>query len=488
MQYLNSSDDGATSGQIDEKDHRKRPGSIDLVDDKVADQGYHQASPPEPVQEHHEEKQAGGTASIEAAWTPSPTPSRQVSAKEEKSHQQGLWTSAKKQLHIQVENSVSQQFADWCHTKFTHVVAVWRLLDADHNMTVGRNEFMQGLRTLGYPYSLDELWLNLDRDHTGSLCFMEFAPEHALDLARFKHWAVETFGSIQNTFKALDTDGNGRLSFEEFKAACSHQGLPERLKESIRMLFLLVDDPSDYSSRGTLTVDEIIFLDVWQCPVYLQEKADLPGRMMLQNALLERNGFNALAAWRLELDKDKSMRVNFQEFTTACTRLARQGVAAANPAHGVPAVYCAFDKDRSGWFSLEAFDKETHNALAAFTRFIKEQHGKVSDFVRSLEETTGSGIDMMMLRPGLRGSDIHSEDIVLIFDGLTMGAYGSSKKQGARRGSVDGRPRLYVQDVLFLDRWKPGDDSQANAAWESKALKRMGTWLKDHGHSSVAAS
>merc|ERR1712070_370519 len=99
-------------------------------------------------------------------------------------------------------------------------------------MTISKNEFTQGLTSLGYSArKLVELWVCLDRDYTGSLSFMEFAPEHALDLARFKHWFETTFGSVQNLFKALDTDGNGRLSIEEFKAACTMKGLPTWLKE-----------------------------------------------------------------------------------------------------------------------------------------------------------------------------------------------------------------------------------------------------------------
>jgi len=353
LHYLNSSVDMASVSQADDQEpSRNLSGGVELADNQVQGHtghegqshpasphqvehfaevqrphseqtsGHHKASPQRvsPHQSDHRESIPARTSNVSDDPYATPLASPRNPAESEKRQ---LWGAAKKQLEIQGDTEITKQFAEWCNKKHTHVVGVWRLLDSDKNMVVGKHEFLQGMRKLDYPGCLEALWSSLDRDHTGSLSFMEFAPEHALDLARFKHWAVECFGSVKASFKALDADGNGRLTFEEFNASCLSEGLPSHLKDSIRMLFLLVDDPNDYSSRGTITSDEMVFLDTWQCPVYLREKADMVGRMQLQQALLERHDDNALAAWRLELDRDSSMRVNFQEFSTACHRLAR---------------------------------------------------------------------------------------------------------------------------------------------------------------------
>jgi len=311
------------------------------------------------------------------------------------------------------------------------------------------------------------LWRSLDTDHTGTLSFTEFAPENALDLARFKQWAVETFGSMHEMYLALDTDGNGKVTFDEFSRACSSHGLPARLQESMKTLFLLVDDPNDYSSRGVITEDEIMFLDAWQCPVYLREKPDVAGRMHFQHALLERYGGNPLAAWRTELDKDLSMRVNFSEFTTACHHLARLGMKEANPSKGVPALYCAFDKNRQGWFALSDWDEPSHTALGSFVKHAKAKFGKVSECIRKNEEHAGEGVDLPTFRRGIKGAGLHSDDVVIVFDGLLP----------HRRGHHKEDSRLHVQDVLFLDKWRAEDDGKNDESWKRKAFKKMATWL-----------
>jgi len=332
---------------------------------------------------------------------------------------------------------------------------------------------------MGYPGNLDTLWVSLDRDHTGALDFTEFAPENALDLARFKHWSVETFGSVGSMFRALDSDRNGRITFEEFRNACISSGLPARLQESIRTLFLLVDDPNDYASKGVITADEMGFLDTWQCPVYLREKPDMPGRMKFQHALLDRHGGNSIAAWLAALDKDFSMRVNFQEFESACKQLARTGMSEANPKKGVPALYCAFDKHRQGFFSLTDWDAAAHTALFSFTKWVKTRFTKVSDFMRSLEEEKGKGVDMKAFHRGIKGIkdtdfSLTSEETVLLFDGLLLGT--SGKKRNLQGGETT---KLQVQDILFLDKWLLDDEAKSSEAWGRKALARMGTWLKE---------
>ncbi len=37
--------------------------------------------------------------------------------------------------------------------------------------------------------------------------------------------------------------------------------------------------------------------------------------------------------------------------------------------------------------------------------------------------------------------------------------------------------RLHAQEIMFLDRWKAGDDETAEGAWGRKAFTRMGSWV-----------
>jgi hypothetical protein len=146
----------------------------------------------------------------------------------------------------------------------------------------------------------------------------------------------------------------------------------------------------------------------------------------------------------------------------------------ANPERGVVGLYCAFDTNRSGWFSLWDWDQPSHAALSSFTIWTRRKHGKVADFIRALEETPGAGIDLHTLRRGIKDSGIDSDATVLIFQGLASNRH---KKGVTQLKNSTEDCRLHVMDVIFLDRWRLEDESKANACWSKKAFSRMGTWL-----------
>merc|ERR1719210_3030381 len=110
---------------------------------------------------------------------------------------------------------------------------------------------------------------------------------------------------------------------------------------------------------------------------------------------------NPLLAWRKDLDKDSSMRVNFNEFVVACGRLGRSG-AVENPAVDLVSLYCALDQNRSGWFTLHDWDQQTFHLLLQFRHWAKNKCGKVVQFIRSLEDNSKTGINSQIFRQGTR--------------------------------------------------------------------------------------
>lgn len=383
------------------------------------------------------------------------------------------WEKAKCDLLIEADSAPMQLLVDWCvNVRNTSVVHLWHMMDSDKNMVLTKREFLEALKSLGYPGNPDELWVSLDKDHTGTISFLEFVPEHALDLARLQHWIRDTFGSIHNFFASMDADRNGKLSFAEFARACDIQGMPSRLQESIRTLFLLCDDPEDFTSKGMITEAELHFLEVWQCPVYLWEHPDLKARTEFQEAVLALHCRNPLIAWRCALDRDCSMRVGFSEFVSACRNLARAGLKEADPPSGIPALYCALDEDRSGWFGLRDWDKDMHTLLFNFQNFIHEKYHKASLFVRDLEDPYGSGIDLITFTKAVKELDMDGEDLVLLFDGLSVGFGKHLNIMGTKPSS-----RIKVGDVLFLDSWQPQQEMKVESAFRKKIIKRMPTYF-----------
>lgn len=308
-------------------------------------------------------------------------------------------------------------------------------------MNLNKTEFLTGLRQLCFRGDLLKLWDALDSDGTGTLSFLEFAPEHAMDLARLKQWACETCGSLRGLFKAMDDDGNGKVSLQEFGEACLRLGLPISLQSSIGVLFDLLDDPSDATSVGTLTETELSFLDAWKCPAYLTEKANAAAALAFRTAIIERHSCSALVAWTVALDRDFSMKVNFDEFSGACKRLARQGMAEADPACGVASMYCAIDVQRKGWFTLRDLDQEAYRCLHSFVIGARNVFGKVSNLIRAHEKNANCGVTVSQFLKVLKDKlGMHKDAANFIYYGL------ASHERG---------PRLFPAEVLFLDKWDP---------------------------------
>jgi len=173
-------------------------------------------------------------------------------------------SAGRKSVAVHMENVINlPDFVKWAERYHSHLVCLWRKLDRDGSMSLAKREFVTGLKDLKFPGNPEVLWALFDRDGTGTISFLEFAPEQGLDLARWKMWAVSKFGSVQGLFRFMDQDKSGTVSIREFKQACIAAGLPSQLKDSIETLFQMVDDPNDKSGRGGLTENELAFLDVW---------------------------------------------------------------------------------------------------------------------------------------------------------------------------------------------------------------------------------
>jgi len=361
---------------------------------------------------------------------------------------------------------LSEHFRHWCQAKRMNLVTLWRKLDVDGNMTLHKHEFIKGLAMLDYGSNKDrqQLWDQLDRDTSGSISFMEFAPEHAIDLARFKNWVTEKFGSIKALFRIMDGDGNGKISLQEFAQACQSHGMPQQQRDSIQKLFMLIDNCDRKADVGTITEAELGFLDVWKCPAYLWVEADHRAKNAFVIAMLNENGQNMFLAWRRALDKDGSMRVGFEEFTTACRVLARAGMAEAWPRNGIDGLYASLDHDRSGWFTLRDWDPDCHRLVFDFCKWVKQHYKKATEWVR-LEEARGMepGLSLNTFRRCVKSMEMTEDEEETLFEGLSLAPI--EKK---------GKGRICAADVTFLDKWDPDQELADDVAWEKMADQRIG--------------
>jgi len=329
-------------------------------------------------------------------------------------------------------------------------------------MSISKTEFLGGLKDLNYPGKPALLWSVLDSDTTGLITITEFVPVEALQLAKFKHWADEKFGSVRGTFNHFDRDRNGKMTMQEFVRGCHAQDFPADLKDSVQTLFDVMDD-SRSMGKALITADEMAFLDAWKCPDYLWAHPDEAAKKAFQDALVARHGSNYIIAWRKALDKDSTMRVNYPEFTLTCKRLAKQGLAM--PASGVPSLFCAFDHCRRGWFTLRDWHEKSWNILATFRRWANDEFPKASDCFRAWDskDSNPNGISFGNFRHHLKELDMTSDEKEYLFEGLSLQAESWSEEKGRYAHGT-----LTRAEIVFLDTWDPDAERREASAWDEQ--------------------
>ena len=98
-----------------------------------------------------------------------------------------------------------------------HPVKAWRLcLDLDGNGICKWSAFNQAAERINWKGDCAKAWLGLDRRGLGFITLYEIDEEVAENLALFRRWCFANYGGVAVAFHALDTDGSGSLSEEEF--------------------------------------------------------------------------------------------------------------------------------------------------------------------------------------------------------------------------------------------------------------------------------
>lgn len=375
----------------------------------------------------------------------------------------------KKKTAMASSSAVLAQFVDWCHEKYGHLVRVFLMLDKSRTMKLSKVEFKMGLHGLNYKHNLDHLWQLLDRDQSGWVSFLHFAAEDAVVLAHFKHWADTKFGSVAAAFKALDSSRDGKLSYSEFSNGLKRLGFTTFVNTCLRTLFDLIDDPGDETSKRCITVEEIAFLDVWECPEYLWSAPDHAAKEKFLESIITRYHKNPLLAWRKALDTDSSMRVSYYEFLKAYRLMSQNSLLPAS--NSVPELFRALDISNTGWLSLRDFDEPTYHSLIRFSKWATEAFGKVHLLCKNLAGAEDEGkVKFKIFRKVMKEAlGLDNDEAWKLFEGLSM----ESKKSGA----------IAPDELFFLDRWDYKAEYEEELAWE-KMMTDIGKEL--HGEPAIS--
>jgi len=149
--------------------------------------------------------------------------------------------------------------------RYSHPLSAWRhLLDKDDSNQICWDEFREACDELNFTGNIPGAYRALDEDGSGRITMNEYHPESAALLESFKDWAEINYGSVQLAFQSIDADGGGSLTWQELKRACTRN----RWDGDVRLLFECLDGDNKRDKRGkrSISATEISFLDSWEEP------------------------------------------------------------------------------------------------------------------------------------------------------------------------------------------------------------------------------
>lgn len=182
-------------------------------------------------------------------------------------------------LYAEADANEWKQLANLMLRIYRHPLRAWRcLLDTQDSNRISWKHFQDACKQLKFKGNIAAAWRFLDDDLSGFITMKEYHPESAEMLSSFKEWTDTNFGSAEQTFKALDADGNGVVSFNELRRACT------KLKwegGDVRALFDALNIDREIEHKGenagkrTITLEEMMFLDSWSSDLEEYEEKEL---------------------------------------------------------------------------------------------------------------------------------------------------------------------------------------------------------------------
>jgi len=313
------------------------------------------------------------------------------------------------------------EFLEFAQRRYGNIIRTWFLLDREENMKLGEKHFVRRVLDMGFSGNVPALWRYMDSDRSGSITILELDAHVAVALAGFKSLLQTNFDdSSKQAWQTMDKNRSGHVHKAEFVEA--FQGLG--YEGSLPRLFDLLDR----GGLGYVVEADLAYLDRWQPRPYLFSKPDFEGLADLKEALLELY-WPSFKAWRKILDRDGTMRVNWEEFCEACRKLAlrqaggrpRAGFLAAERMAGV---WRALDADCSGWISLREFDTPSHKAVAGFKRWADRTHGSAVNAFHAIDGNSNGKLHQWELQRTTRGDDGYEGDVELLFESLDVNSAG----------------------------------------------------------------
>jgi len=256
---------------------------------------------------------------------------------------------------------------------------------------------------------------------------------------------VELFESVQDFLEQLRGPSPSRRSHEERLA-------PTQFADGLRragwqggfedLIFLSLDT----DDRGYIEPNDLRWLEVEKRRQRRKEQAKKRAAQESKprahnwkvaeailadfRQFLKRKYGHYVRAWRTALSPDGSMVLQKNHLFKACSNIGWQG--------DVRLLYQAFDKDDSGYISIEELDAKSAELLAHFHVFVEEKFGSASEAFRAIDKFKTKKVRQPEFVNAVRSFGF-TYPAKLLFHGLDLG----------------GTKSIVEEDLLFLDKWRP---------------------------------
>eukprot|EP00933_Yihiella_yeosuensis_P055633 TRINITY_DN5447_c0_g1_i4.p1 TRINITY_DN5447_c0_g1~~TRINITY_DN5447_c0_g1_i4.p1 ORF type:complete len:774 (+),score=163.57 TRINITY_DN5447_c0_g1_i4:112-2433(+) len=375
--------------------------------------------------------------------------------------------SWKKEVATSVNEEMDEQYKaakelkEFCIKAAGSVLRAWcKHFDQDNDQKITSSEFMRAMRNIGFKGDSAYLFERIDGDRSGELSLEEICPRTAELWRHFRNWCVVNFEDVQDFLKRL---GAPEVKHEKITASnpqklaggpvnyvVTEQQFIEGLRQKGWMhgyedKFFAAINIHDKAAAGE---DELKWLDIEKRRQKRKEMAKRKALMdntkrqkdnSIQASLalladfkqfLKRKYGNYVRAWRAALSPDGSMVLQRSVLFKACTNIGWPG--------DVRLLYRAFDKDDSGYVSIEELDAKAAELLAHFREFMGEKFGSASATFKALDKFNQNKLKQPEFVNALKSFGFKPSGKAL-FQGLDH----------------RGLKALVEEDFLFLDRWKP---------------------------------
>lgn len=320
-------------------------------------------------------------------------------------------------------------------------VRAWRRgLDLECAFRVSRRDLRRFCRERDLNMDFRSLWHAMDKDGDGQVSLEELNSTGAFQLATFRSWAHENFGSCAKLWDLPEM-------IEKRKSKHSPNGFWASDKKMLTWVFSDIVqrlgwkmDPGsvlfqslDMYGCGFISLPDLWWLDAWIPPEWLVAHPDPDALLGLQNCV-HSIYTHPLIAWRAALDLDSDNLVSWVEFQSACRKLKFDG--------SIGGAWRCLDVDVSGTITLREWDPVGAELLGSFKGWAEAHFGSVELAFKAIDKDGSGSITLSDLKQACRRLKWDGDVRLLV---QCLGIKGAKDENKAKS--------LMASDISFIDNW-----------------------------------